>query len=116
MQIITLTPNDVNITVKCETEDISAHKHFSYLNDNENEVKKTVKRIEKKLESNPWAWCSVNITCSYYSLVAETYLGCCSYKNANDFIKNSGQYDQMVAECIADLQNLLNEIVIAATS
>jgi hypothetical protein len=42
------------------------------------------------------------------------YLGGCCYESAGDFIRNSGYYEDMVAEAIAQARNTLSDLGVAA--
>ncbi len=41
-----------------------------------------------------WGWCCVSLTKA--GTGHTDYLGCCSYKGAEDFIKNSGYFEDML--------------------
>lgn len=59
-----------------------------------------------------WAWCSVEVRATYRNtLVAKNFLGCCSYKNEKDFIKNSGYYEDMKLELVNELQLALEALL-----
>lgn len=72
---------------------------------------KTDKEIEdsilKDLETNPWAWCYIEVKASIGEFEGSAYLGCCSYKDAEDFKKNSGYYPEMKKEAITNLKKTL---------
>lgn len=51
--------------------------------------------INDELESgNVWAWCTIEVKASYKGISASDYLGCCSYKDEEDF-KKGGYYEDM---------------------
>lgn len=56
-----------------------------------------------------WAWCSVEIQALWRGFVGKAYVGHCSYENEQDFIKNSGYYDEIVQESLDDLQDSVEE-------
>lgn len=65
----------------------------------------SIKEMRKK--SKKWGWCTVCVTAKLkddVNIRGNNYLGCCSYDNKNDFIQNSGYYEQMVEEAIGDAQ------------
>jgi hypothetical protein len=105
---IKFTPETVNICVVCETEYIPIKGNAIVSGDD-----KLDRRVERKIQrdldnGNPWAWCSVRVTASpkdpeHCELEASAYLGGCSYQSKKDFIKNSGYYEQMVEECLDEL-------------
>lgn len=110
MKIITLTKDNVTISIVPQPEYIPIEGNALASGDDKQD-KAEENRIREKLKNgNIWAWCTVIVECTYKGLTAIDTLGCCSYANAEDF-KNGGYYDDMVANCIDNLQKQLNEIV-----
>jgi transposase-like protein len=64
--------------------------------------KKVEDSIAEALEYNEWAWCCAKVTASALEEECSTYLGHCSYRSEEDFIK-SGYYEDMVAEATEEL-------------
>ncbi|MFA5767373.1 MAG: hypothetical protein WC919_05600, partial [Candidatus Paceibacterota bacterium] len=71
---------------------------------------KAVREVMKTAEGR-WGWCTVKITALVCKAVGSefggkqegtSYLGNCSYKSAQDFIKSSGYFQQMVDEAVAE--------------
>ena len=60
-------------------------------------------KILADMEDNVWAWACVEVRASYGGLTCSDYLGACSYKDEEDFVKNSGYYEDMVKEACAQL-------------
>jgi len=56
---------------------------------------------------DPWNWCTAKVTAKVPGLEAcgVKYLGCCCYKDKQDFVENSGYYEDMVMEAIAELHD-----------
>jgi hypothetical protein len=55
--------------------------------------------IIDNIESGKWLWFTAKVTASKCGVeLASTYLGACCYEDAEDFIKNSGCYEDMVKE------------------
>jgi hypothetical protein len=52
---------------------------------------------------NMWAWCTVKVTATLCGVEGVNYLGDCSYKDEEDFKKNSGYFEHMIHEAKADL-------------
>ena len=47
-----------------------------------------------------WAWCTVAVTVRFRDYLEHTeYLGGCSYASRQDFVDNSGYYEDMVETC-----------------
>ena len=68
------------------------------------------KRIE---EGDVWAWCTAIVKAVWTNtrhevFTGEATLGACSYDSAEDFKKDSGQYESLCDEALADLQEHLN--------
>lgn len=60
--------------------------------------------VKKQVENgNDWAWCIVVVQVSLGSFSGKDYLGQCSYKSKEDFVKRSGYYADMYNEAIDDL-------------
>ena len=100
-----LTAKDVFITVTAQPSDVDAYDNLSQCMS-----KKQIKALLEKAESNEWHWSDVTVQAEYTDengneYTAETYLGACSYKSRQDFIKNSGYYDDMLSEVLEDLTN-----------
>ena len=109
MNIKQLTPNDVTITVTAEQEYITPAQYFKGL-DNPT----AIKDIEQQIETgNMYAWCTMKVKCKFMGLTATDYLGCCNYKSQQDFIDNSGYYQDMVNTCLRDLNIQIGNIVAA---
>lgn len=66
--------------------------------------KRAAKWVRKQLDKgNEWAWCDVEVRLLFHGLEAIDYLGACSYKSKQDFITNSGNYDDMVDTCLDEI-------------
>ena len=64
-------------------------------------------RENLKTAEGRWGWCIVKITVlggwlRQSSYGTPNYLSNCSYQSAQDFIKNSGYFQQMVDEAVAE--------------
>lgn len=112
-----ITRADVNIRVIAEDEDISIKQAAKGCCPDFEEAVRAMKR-----KSRRWGWCCVHIIVSLKSnpeITGDAYLGCCSYESRKDFIENSGYYDQMVDDAVADMkkaytrhiEDLIDEIV-----
>lgn len=66
--------------------------------------KGAVKWVRKQLsKGNEWAWCDVEVKVMFEGLEASDHLGACSYKSKQDFVTNSGYYDDMVDTCLDEI-------------
>lgn len=64
---------------------------------------------------NLWGWCSVCVEAKYTTedgeeVAGRDYLGGCSYRSRQDFIENSGYYDDMKVEAYNDLCHALEKL------
>lgn len=96
-----LTEKDVIFTIECLPEYASAYKELEAAD------YAWVKRQEKL--GNEWAWCVVKVTATvqhpngYDVLTGVDYLSGCMYESQNDFIKNSGYWQDMKNTALADV-------------
>jgi hypothetical protein len=60
-----------------------------------------VREVMKTAEGR-WGWCCVKITVLGGKREGTNYLGNCSYRSAQDFIKNSGYFQQMVNDAVLE--------------
>jgi hypothetical protein len=66
-----------------------------------------VEQIERELESNPWAWCTIKVEAKWNGITGVAHLGGCSYTSFEDFTKDTAYFDQMRADAVADLNETL---------
>jgi len=87
---------DIQIEVITHNEDINPQDHI--------EDQESINTINKRLElGDIWAWTCVEIKGVYKNILsASDYLGACSYKSEDDFIKGA-YYQDMVNNCIDQL-------------
>ena len=64
---------------------------------------------EELRRDNVWGWCEVTVRASWNGFTGEAYLGGCSYKSKEDFVENSGYYEDMCMEAFNDLCDALEE-------
>ena len=58
--------------------------------------------VIERLEHNVWAWALVEVFVEYPngSRTESSFLGGCNYKDAKDFMREGGYFDDMVLECL----------------
>lgn len=110
-----LTADDIEITILCHPEHVPVKGNALASGDNEFDAKCERKIIRDLENGNEWAWCTAEVRGEFNGLSASDYLGCCSYRNEKDFVKNSGYYEDMVARVLADL-NAHVAAILKATS
>jgi hypothetical protein len=103
MKKITRNTNDLEITVTARQDHIPVRGNAMASGDDALDKQVEDEIIARLNSGDVWAWASVCVKVTYLGLEAEEYLGGCCYEGENDFIKNSGYYDDMVAAAIDDL-------------
>ena len=70
--------------------------------------KKNEESIIMELESgNEWAWCTIAVYAEYEGIKGlKDYLGCCSYKSKEDFLKD-GYYEDMKDQALKYLKEAI---------
>jgi hypothetical protein len=98
-QVLITTPNikQIEFSLEVMPENIPIEDNL-----HTREIQKEIK--EQLNQDNLWAWCSVKITGTYKVLSAYSCLGCCSYKDLNDFM-SSGYAADMQQEILQDIRN-----------
>lgn len=67
--------------------------------------KETINHIRSELETqNVYAWFDAEVKASVHEVSESTYLGCCSYKDLGEFLR-----DQYYEDMKADALDMLNE-------
>jgi hypothetical protein len=62
-------------------------------------------RVLADLEANEWAWCVVKVTATWAGFHGESsWLGGCSYRSREDYIRSSDYYNDQVREALEDLK------------
>ena len=69
-----------------------------------------IKRVDKMIDKaeHPWGWCTVKVSVSFKEVrngksikfKGSAYLGCGSYLNSVDFVKNSGYFESLVSDAV----------------
>lgn len=102
------TINQVEFTLSCEPEHIPIEGNCSAIDEETDKANEQM--IREQLENgNEWAWCSVKVTARYKGVEGVDYLGGCSYKSKEDFMKD-GYYLDMKKVAFADLIESLNSL------
>jgi len=102
--------SDITFEIDCLPECMPIKGNASAIDDETDAA--TEKWIKDELEKgNPWAWCTVRIVGTFKGLTAKDYLGGCSYRGLQDFMAESGYYDDMRENVRAELQRQLDDIL-----
>lgn len=103
------TIKEVNFKVEALEEDIQVRVNTIASGDEE-EDKKVEDRIIRRLNNgNQWAWCTAKVTATYKGKEGTAYLGCCSYKDKDDFMTD-GYYKDMKEEAYQELISELESL------
>lgn len=106
----TILLSDCTIEVIAETEQCTPVGQFDSGDPElDRETEQTI--FDAINSGDVWGWCTVEVKLTYKHITASDYLGCCSYKNEQDFITDSGYYEDMVQTCLAELNQQLVELL-----
>ncbi len=105
-----LTKGDCKITIIAEQDDTPVRGN-AMASDDEAFDRECEDDIIRQLDDgNVWAWASVTVRATWSGYEGFDYLGGCSYKDEEDFIKDGAYYDSMVDAAVDDLNNKLAKI------
>ena len=107
----TLTQHEVQVqlTVLPE-EDVPVTGNACYSGD-ENFDQMVEHEILARLEQDDiWAWAMVGVSVAWEGQHSTEYLGCCCYESEEDFRNNSGYFEDMVEEALANLNKRLHSL------
>lgn len=110
-QIIVKLPNinEVQFKIIAHEEGIPI-KGNAVATGNDEEDKEIEDEIYRKLESSIWAWCCIEVKATWKGIKGNDYLGCCSYEDEDDFIKNSGYFEDMKERAYSELIQQLEDL------
>jgi hypothetical protein len=100
---------EIRVDVEDEFIPINADQLPSY-------TEEQLEDLREAASQNIWKWCSVGVTAHYTTedgtiLVSDTeWLGCCSYESEQDFIDNSGYYEDMKDTVTKDIMGQVKNI------
>ena len=60
-------------------------------------------------DGDVWAWCEITVRVTWKGHTGGAYLWGCSYRDEQDFIENSGYFDEMVTEALENLNGEVKE-------
>ena len=88
--------DDCWFKVECLEEDMPITGNASAIDD-ETDAQIESEIAESLNHGNPWAWCCVKVTCGFddWQITGTDHLGGCSYKSEQDFVENSGYFQDM---------------------
>lgn len=95
----TLTPADVTISVITEPCTESAYGQLGGC-----ATKNQIANLLGRARYNEWKWCDVEVRVEWNGLAGSDFLGCCSYKNKEQFCQPGGYYDDMLDAAMDELR------------
>jgi hypothetical protein len=108
---IRVTTADVTITLRAEENDIGPEEScfIPGIKLSRSDAKRFVDAVDKMIEKHGLCgWCQVTVTVRLGPLKGEAHMGSCSYESDDDFIQNSGHYNDMVRDAFVELQNSID--------
>jgi len=103
----------MDISITCEAE-LETPEHSEKVTHSAPGYAKAVREMMRKAEGH-WGWCTVTVNVLIGTKVGAgikariigakigaAHLGNCSYLNAEDFVKNSGYFEDLVKEALAN--------------
>jgi hypothetical protein len=108
---IRVTKADVTITLRAEENGIGPEENYDIpgIKQSNRDAKLFVDAVHEMTDKHGlWGWCQVTVTVRLGPLKGESHMGDCSYESDEDFIQNSGYYEDMVGKAIADLQKSID--------
>jgi len=95
--------NEIEYTVSAEPEDAEVRGNAMASGDDDVDRHCEDAIIADFDGGNVWAWCCVKVTACIDGIEGTDYLGCCSYKDEDDFRKG-GYFEDMKLCAAADLR------------
>lgn len=85
------------------------YEDFDYPKDHFDDPE-TVAYIEKEMQWNIWAWCSISVTATLFGISYSETLHCCSYESRQDFIQEGAYFKDMKADARLNLLEKLKNL------
>lgn len=106
----TLSQNDVHIQVEALPECIPVRRNACCSGDDEFDRQVENAILKRLYQDDVWAWATMCVTAEWESLKETEYLGCCCYDGEEDFRNNSGYFEEMVDQAVANLNTRLQKL------
>lgn len=105
-----LTRDDVTIHITAEPDWAPVRGNAMASGDDALDKQVEDEILERLEQGDVWAWVSVTVTASWQGQEASDHLGCCSYRDEDDFRQEGGYFDDMVEQALDTLNVELNEL------
>jgi hypothetical protein len=109
MKTLTIDMVTVTVTPEEEFEPITRELSFQQTGADHSQY---IRKVQRDNGCNPWLWCTVAVKAEFKGLTGTAYLGCCAYRNEEDF-KAGGYFEQMRDEAFLELKQQVDEIAAA---
>lgn len=106
----TLTGNDIKIAVTAFPEEIPVKGNAMSSGDEDFDHQVETAIYERLKMDDIWAWTTVCVTGAWEELTMHEYIGCCCYDSEEDFRNNSGYFEEMVDEILANLNKRIQNL------
>lgn len=90
------------ITIHVTQDDAPVRGNAMASGDDELDRKVEDEILDRLDSGDVWAWASVEVRATHEGLSGSDYLGCCCYRDEEDF-KSGGYYEDMVREACSNL-------------
>ncbi len=94
---------EITYWIEVEQDDMPVRGNAVVSEDAEQDREIEDEIIERLNNGDVWAWASVRVVAQYKGFEGHAYLGGCCYDDEQDFINNSGYYEDMCIEAKEDL-------------
>lgn len=100
---ITRESKGLEIQVTAEPEDESPVGYFAS-DDKAADAALVQSILDREEHGDDWAWFTAHVRVTYRGVLsADAYLGACSYANEAEFREPGGYFDDLVSECIDEI-------------
>jgi len=110
MKIKQLTIADITVHIEALPEDMPVVGNVGESGNKDQDLAVENSILRRLDRGDIWAWCMVQITCTYKMFTTTELITGCNYASEADF-KSSGSYTDIVEICLAKLQKQVNELV-----
>lgn len=88
----------VTFELECLPEDIPVRGNAMASGDDAADREYEDEIIRRLDAGDVWAWCTVKVTARFGAFEGVSYLGCCNYRDEEDFTQPGGYFEDMEAE------------------
>jgi hypothetical protein len=104
-----LTADEVKFEVEALPEDAAVRGNAMASGDEKIDQEAEDEILERLDRGDIWAWCTVRVVAKWNGFEGDAFLGCCSYKDVNDFCQPGGYYEDMREEALEQLNEEIHD-------